>query len=369
MADQVACLAAADVNPLPVSSADSLYLWDEMQREILDYAAVLNPLGHRNESIMSSVADHLRYYGLTGPQGRHLLRWPVAYARQLSDEFSVPGQTFKVLFCEGEREAVLKAADLACHRSGRGTVAVLDTGWHDWFPVGRDLIQATDPTSRLDPDVHGALLLSVVDVVANPVASCREWVLAARESNIPVVVDESVTGFGRTGMVWGQEHTGLVADLTVLGGPVGGGLPLGAVVARPDYFGPGVTDTSPHAGHPWACAAGSALLSGIKSGVVDHVADCADPLQEALDGLCQQFPEYLSGHQGLGLYRGLNFCDPALAEDFPQMALASGLHLAPAVGTTVVLAPVLVSSIHEIKRGVDLIADTLMSWDNAPEPS
>ena len=122
--------------------------------------------------------------------------------------------------------------------------------------------------------------------------------LLARTAGVPVIVDESVTGFGRTGVMWSQEHTGMVADVTVVGGPVGGGLPLGAVVARSGAL-PAGLDTSPHAGHPWACAAGFVVAETINPAMFTHADDCGRELASALGALCGQFPDRLAGHHGV----------------------------------------------------------------------
>lgn len=357
----------ADPDPLPVAKADLLYLWDEYGGQYLDMAALNSPLGHGFQPIRDLVAEHMRYHGWTAPPGRHLQRWPATHAAQLSAAFTGPGEEpRRVLFCEGERDAVRQAVPLA---SGR-RCAVLDTGWHDWLmadTVRHDLFGPGD-LDIVDWSGFDALLLAAVDTAFAPVPNLRDWTAAARAAGAAVVFDESVTGFGRTGAWWAQEHAGVVADATVLGGPVGGGLPLGAVVHRRGLPGEGAVDPSPMGGHPWACAAGSLLMDTVNPAMLTHAADCGRDLAAALGELCEQFPERLSGHHGVGLLRGLRFRDPALAARFPLEARRHGLHLAPATGATVTLAPVLVSSFNEMKRGVDLMADTLLSCDDAPVP-
>lgn len=349
-------LAAATPDPLPVAKADLLYLWDDYRNEMIDFAAHLNPLGHRMLSLHDALTDHLKYYGYTGVQGQHALRWPVEYAQDLSAAFTRPDEPpRKVLFCEGQREAVHTAIRLA---AADKPVAVLNTGWHNW--LGMPVLFSTD-WSGVDWTQYGALLLAPTTVTGSPVPGAREWMLRARTESVPVIVDESGTGFGRTGHLWGQEHLGLMADLTVLGGPLGGGLPLGAVVAPPDWF-DNLHAPSPHSGHPWACAMGHALFTRTHPGVIEHVKDLTRTLADGLDGLVGQFPGLLVGHHGTGLLRGLQFADEQRAAAFPIAARHHGLHVEPAFGDTVRLAPVLVSSPHEVTRGVDLMADTLLSW-------
>jgi 4-aminobutyrate aminotransferase-like enzyme len=242
-------------------------------------------------------------------------------------------------------------------------VAVLDTGWHTWLVSDTARLVPPVDWSSLPWATYGALLLSVVDTTGQPVLGVREAMLCARTAGVPVIIDESVTGFGRLGTLWGQEKVGLVADLTVLGGPCGGGLPLGVVVGLADFF-DGPLDVSPQSGHPWPCAAGATTLQNVHPGVLDHVKESAQVLSDSLTQLVDQFPHRLDGHHGDGLLRGVRFTDPKRAEMFPLSARGHGLHLAPAVGNTVVLAPVLIASTYEVTRGVDIMADVLMSWED-----
>lgn len=366
---QLALMAASDPDPMPVAKADLLYLWDDYGAEHLDFAAAMHPLGHRHQPIYDLLVEHMRYYGSTGPAGRHLERWPVELVRKLSAMFTGPDEEpRRVLLCEGERDAVRQAVQLASTRRC-AVVGTLDGCWHDWLlddPVWNDLFEP-DGLDMVNWDHFGAVLLTAVDRAHAPVPFLRDWVLAARGNGATVVFDESVTGFGRTGVWWAQEHTGLVADLTVVGGPVGGGLPLGAVVGPERLLGC-ARDPSPHSGHPWACAAGFVTLDTINPAMLTHADDCGREVGAALAALCQQFPEHLSGHHGVGLLRGLRFRDHDLAAGFPRLARDRGLHLAPAVDGTVPIAPVLVSSPNEMRRGVDLIADTLLAWDDDHNP-
>lgn len=361
-------MAVGDPTAVPIARAHLLYLWDEYRTELLDFAAFASPVGHNFERVSHSVADHLRYYGYTAPQGQHLLRYPVSYAKALSEAFSGPEEApRKVLYTEGEREAIDWAVRLARRSNQRPHLAILDTGQHDWIIHG-DRYPMDDPMSaRVDWEKQCALLLSPVTARADgiPPGLLRRWMLDARAHQVPVIVDESVSGFGRLGTMWGQERAGLVADLTVLGGPVGGGLPLGAVIGPAEYFPAEHIHVSPQAGHPWACAAGSAVLEAIHPGVLAHVEDSARFFSKSLDALCGQFPTRLDGHHGFGLLRGLRFKNRADAARFPAAARERGLHLAPPVADTIPLAPVLISSSHEVTRGVDLMAEVLMSWEDA----
>lgn len=370
LADRNAYLALRDDHPLPVARADLLYLWDDYRGEYLDWATGGTPLGHAHPVVVQAVAEHARYYGFTAPQGHHLLRWPVQYAKSLSRRFTGQEENLRrVLYCEGEREAVRLAVDLATRRTGIGQVAVIGPGL-EWLRQTWYYPWDFDPDSALWASI-GAVLISPVSADARVIDrdQTRWWTLAAREAGRPVIYDESRTGFGRLGTMWGQEQAGLTADLTVLGGPVGGGWPLGAVVAPAEYFADLTdADVSPQAGHPVACCAGAVGLDVVGLGVLEYMADTIPILTRGLDELLTQFPRHLTGHHGVGLLRGLRFADPATAARFTVDCRAQGLYVAPPIGDTVVLAPALITSTNEMTRGVDLIAATLLAWEDEHRP-
>src|SRR6202171_720270 len=82
------------------------------------------------------------------------------------------------------------------------------------------------------------------------------------DHQIPLIVDEVQTGFGRTGKMFAVEHSGVEPDLMVLAKSMGGGLPLGAVVGRSelmDATNPGGLGGK-FGGHPGACAAALAVI-------------------------------------------------------------------------------------------------------------
>jgi len=364
--DAATYLVSSRPDVLPVARAELLYLWDDYRTEYLDFASLLNPVGHSHPMVKAAVVEHGRYYGLTAPQGHHLLRWPVQYAKNLSERFDAQAQAPRqVLFCEGEREAVLVAAKMTRRWASNKPMplAVVKSGWHDWLPIDTFDYPFSGflPEGVLWDRVSG-LLLSLVDRTGMPLPNAREWMLAAREAGVPVIVDESVTGFGRLGHLWGQDRTGLLADITVLGGACGGGYPLGAVIATPDWF---VTrDVSPQAGNPVACSAGAHTLDVVEMGVCEYMQESAPILTKGLAELCTQFPQYLRSHHGDGLLQGLVFDTSTYADRFAIDVRAHGLYVAPPVGNTVVLAPTLITSTNEMTRGVDLMAATLMGWDD-----
>jgi acetylornithine aminotransferase len=91
-------------------------------------------------------------------------------------------------------------------------------------------------------------------------------VLADRHGAL-LVCDEIQCGLGRTGKLFAFEHAGIVPDMVTLAKPLGGGLPLGAVLVGPrveDLVKPGHHGTT-FGGNPVACRLGVALMQAIES--------------------------------------------------------------------------------------------------------
>lgn len=366
LADHQTYVANARPDPLPVARADLLYLWDEYRTEYLDWAALNTPVGHGHPIVVRQVDEHRRYYTSPGRPDEQVLRWPVQYAKDLSAQFTGQGETpRRVLFCEGEREAVATAIRLCCGYKGPSSVLVAGDGY-DWLDCPRLLYPPVYDPIDAEWGGVGALLLNLALPGGGVMRSgaARRWMLAARAKNVPVIVDETVTGFGRLGRMWGQQATDLSADLTVLGGPVGGGYPLGAVVAPPSVFENRVLDVSGQAGNPVACAAGAGVLTALQLGTLEYMAEAEPGLADGLEQLHQQFPQHLVALHGVGYLRGLELPDAATAERLVADARAQGLYLAPPVNNRVALAPVLITSSNELSRGLDILASVLMGWSS-----
>ena len=87
----------------------------------------------------------------------------------------------------------------------------------------------------------------------------------ANEEGALLIADEMITGFGRTGRMWGVDHDGVVPDILTIGKGMGGGFPLSAIVStdeltrHPPFSNPSGSSSS-YGGNPLAAAAGLATL-------------------------------------------------------------------------------------------------------------
>ena len=131
--------------------------------------------------------------------------------------------------------------------------------------------------------------------------------------NVALVYDEVQCGMGRTGSLWCYEHYGIAPDMMTIAKPLGGGLPLGAIVCR----GPIVEPIEPgnhggtFVGNPLACALGCVMLREIsKKSFLKQVRERGAYLEKKLNALKARFP-IMEEIRGKGLLLGVRVaCDP-----------------------------------------------------------
>jgi len=128
-----------------------------------------------------------------------------------------------------------------------------------------------------------------------------------------IIADEIQSGAGRTGKFFGFQHYPVSPEIVTMAKPIGGGLPLGAILAREDVAGvlePGMHGTT-FGGNPVACAAGIAVLEEIDAhGLVAAAALRGARLKAGLDSIAADFPRRVREVRGFGLMLGLELDRP-----------------------------------------------------------
>ena len=128
-----------------------------------------------------------------------------------------------------------------------------------------------------------------------------------RKAGFLLVADEVQSGAGRTGKFFGFQHFSASPEIVTLAKPIGGGLPLGAILATEEIASvlePGMHGTT-FGGNPVACAAGCAVLSEIEEkGLIARAASLGEKLKEGLRELKNQFPGLIREVRGYGLMVG-----------------------------------------------------------------
>jgi acetylornithine/N-succinyldiaminopimelate aminotransferase len=135
-----------------------------------------------------------------------------------------------------------------------------------------------------------------------------------QERGVLLALDEVQCGLGRTGRLFAYEHAGITPDILTLAKPLGGGLPMGAVLLREDLA-PAIAvgdHGSTFGGNPVAAAASLAVLERLQSpGFLEGVARRGKTLLLGLKKIARAHPAAIAEVRGQGLMLGVELKGPA----------------------------------------------------------
>ena len=346
-------------------------LFDESGREYLDLVAgiAVNLLGHAHPDVVAALT--MQSQQLIHTSNLYFTQPQVELARRLV-ELSFPSRVF---FCNSGAEANEAAIKLARKWGARNRANAFEIITTAGSFHGRTLATVTaggqdkysDPFKPLpDGFVHvpfndleaikAATNEKTVAVMLEPVMGeigvipsapgylegVRKW---CDEKGLLMILDEVQTGIGRTGRWFAHQHDGITPDVMTLAKGLGGGVPIGAVLAAPraDVFEPG-DHGSTFGGNPLACAAALAVLHVVeRDGLVGHAAEMGDLLDGALRDLGGQ------DVRGRGLMRAVQFAEPR-AKPFQQACLEAGVLVNAVDDHTVRFVPPLIISPDQIEH-------------------
>jgi 4-aminobutyrate aminotransferase len=126
-----------------------------------------------------------------------------------------------------------------------------------------------------------------------------------------LIADEVQTGMGRTGTWYGVEHWNVVPDVIALGKAIGGGLPLGATLARADLMDAWwpAAHGSTFGGNPLACCAGMESIAIIEEENLLENARCVGDHMQARFKAAQKDMPIIGDVRGKGLMVGVELVD------------------------------------------------------------
>lgn len=364
--------------PIAVSRAQGAYLWDTRGKRYLDFfsGVGVNVLGHRHPAVVAAVQRQLRRH--LHVSNHYSAEPPALLAERLA---KVSGLD-RVFFCNSGAEAVEASLKLAAKATGRREFVAAHDAFH-----GRTIgaLSVTHDRRFRDPFSH-VLLKSVKFVPYNDIKAMRfvvgpdtagvilepiqgeggvhvasdDYLKEVRalcdERGALLILDEVQTGLGRTGRWFAKDHAGVQPDILAVGKALGGGLPLGAMVAREAWglkLGPG-DHGSTFGGNPVSCAAGLATLQAIeRQKLVERAARLGRRLLEGLRAIPS---DRIKEVRGRGLLAGVALRERG--EEVVERMRKRGV-LINVTGTEVLrLLPPLVVTEKEVDRVVaDLKAE------------
>ncbi|MFD9691490.1 acetylornithine transaminase [Kitasatospora sp. NPDC059146] len=354
---------------IPLVRGEGVKLWDADGKEYTDLLGgiAVNALGTAHPAVVEAVSRQIATLGHVS--NLFMAEPTIALAERL---LALDGREGgRVFFCNSGAEAN-EAAFKISRRTGRTHLVALQGAFHGRTMgalalTGQPAKQA--PFRPLPGDVthvpfgdvealRAAVTTDTAAVFLEPIQGENGaiplpdgYLRAAREitraTGTLLVLDEIQTGIGRTGYWYAhQACEGVEPDVVTLAKALGGGLPMGAVLA----FGPAAELLTPgqhgttFGGNPVAAAAGLAVLDTIESeGLLEHVRKIGDRLRHGVEALGDPLVSHV---RGAGLLLGIVLTRP-LSARVQAVAQQAGFLVNAAVPDAVRLAPPLVLSEQE----------------------
>jgi len=176
------------------------------------------------------------------------------------------------------------------------------------------------------------------------------------ETGVLMILDEVQCGMGRTGKLFAHEWAGIDPDIMMVAKGIGGGFPLGALLATEDAASGMVAGThgSTYGGNPLACSVGLAVMNVVAAPrFLDEVNRKAGLFRQKLEGLVASHPDVFVGVRGSGLMLGL-ICKLPNA-DVVRAGHAQHLLSVPAADNVVRLLPALNISDADLGEAVAML--------------
>lgn len=380
--------------PLTIQNGKGCKLYTIDGKEYLDFVAGIATcaLGHANADLTNAIVTQMN-------QVHHVSNlYYIPAQAKLAQWLCDNSVATKVFFCNSGAEA--NEAAIKCarkHASNRGitqpvivtahqsfhgrTLAALSATaqpkYHKGFTYNGEMVPGfeyvpyNDSTAlknkvkEIQDSGRGvaAILMEALQGEGGIIPGTKEFFQTARdlcdETGALLMCDEVQVGMGRSGLLWGYEHLDVEPDVFTSAKALGGGVPIGAMMARGDaatVFGPG-DHASTYGGNPLACSAGLAVAKVLaEQNILQNVRARGEQLSNGLEAIATKYPKILGNVRGWGLLKGIVVKDDAgcTAGELVGDAMKEGLLLVPAGPTVVRFVPPLIVSEQEIKDALVL---------------
>ena len=371
-----------------VARAEGATIWDADGRAYLDLLSGIGVanIGHGHPEVVAAVRAQAERYLHVMVYGEAVEEPQVRLAQRLAE--LAPGDLSVVYFCNSGTEAIEGAVKLARKATRRLRLVAFRGGYHGDTMGALSLCDNTVYRAPFEPLLGDVEFLPFDDpaalaridervaaVVVEPIQGeggvrvpGADFLPALRArcdaTGTLLIFDEVMTGCGRTGSWFACQQWGVTPDVLVLAKALGGGLPLGAFVGRPELMAtlshdPPLAHVTTFGGHPLSCAAGLAALEvATRERLPERAAAVGDGWRAHLRAA---LGDVLVDVRGRGMLIGLELASPRQTEAFCRAAFERGLILNWTLhrDTVVRLAPPLTISDADSDRALAAIAAAL----------
>jgi 4-aminobutyrate aminotransferase len=401
------------VYPLVIERAAGCEVWDVDGHRYLDVNAGIAVLaaGHSHPRLVQVGQEQLARF--THMAGTDFYNEPMIRAAEKLVSLMPGGAGWQVFFTNSGTESIEASIKLARYvtrrqnviafygafhgrsygslsltaskpRQRKGFFPMLPGSFHAFYPnpyrppLGSDpanvaetclnFIQQTLFTTTCPPEETAAIIVEPIQGEGGYVVPAPGFLPALRElcdrHGILLICDEVQSGVGRTGKMWGFEHEGILPDIVASAKGLGGGLPIGAMIAREELarqWQPG-SHGNTYGGNGLTCAVTHELLCLVEQELMDNAARVGLHLLGRLEDLQARFAQ-IGKVRGRGLMIGVEFIDPAtgapdqaLAEAVMEDAFRKGLLVLTCGASTIRFCPPLVLTREQADEAVERFA-------------
>ena len=340
--------------PLSLSRADGIYFWDADDKRYIDWSSMLinTNIGHNNQHVIKAIQDQVAKYTYCKP---NIATEPRARLGEMLAELT-PANLNKTFFTLAGADAIENAMKMARLYTGREKVLSRYRSYHGGtfgaMSAGGDprrlanepgvpwIVHIHDPYAYRSPLYRGRTVeegeQALVDQIADTIEFEGPDNIAAillegysgssgimqggdiywkgiqelcERYGIMLIIDEVMSGFGRTGKWFGINHYPFVKpDIMVMAkGLTSGYMPLGAVTVNDEiaaYFDDNVLWAGlTYSAHALACAAGIANIEVYKNdNLIERAEEMGKVLRAGLTDLAEKHPS-VGEIRGIGLHQ------------------------------------------------------------------
>ena len=370
--------------PIALDHGEGATLWDVEGKKYIDLASGIgvNCLGYNNPILTEAITTqahklmHVSNLFTTEPM--------VQVAKKLVEKTHLNG---KVFFANSGAEANEGAIKLARKYSfdkygeGRFKIVTLINSFHGrtvttlkatgqdrfhnyFFPFteGFDYAEANnyDSVRKKVDDMTCAVMMELVQGEGGVLPLDPEFVkqveALCREKDVLLIIDEVQTGIGRTGSLFCFQQYGIRPDVVTMAKGLGGGVPIGAVLAAEscsNVLTPG-THATTFGGTPIVCAAANAVLDTVATG--DFLAAVREKGEYLKNGILSLGSPNIHGVRGMGLMLGI-IVDEGKHAAFANKLIEKGVLAITAGKNAVRLLPPLTISKEEMDEALTIMKE------------
>jgi acetylornithine/succinyldiaminopimelate/putrescine aminotransferase len=288
----------AQTSPAPLGieiiKAEGVWLYGSEGERILDLISGIgvSNVGHRHPKVLEAIHNQLNKYLHTLVYGEMILSPQVQLAERLAQ--ALPKNLSVSYFVNSGSEAIEVSLKLAKKFTGRKKLISMENAYHgsthgalsitgsSWLKEGYGpLLPETSylrfnnfsDLEKINSDT-AAVITEGIQGEAGVVTPKINYLTAlqdrCKETGTVFILDEIQSGFGRTGKLFALENYNIIPDIIVLAKGMGGGMPIGAAVTRPEIASvithdPVLGHITTFGGHPVCCASSLACLDIIST--------------------------------------------------------------------------------------------------------